>query len=757
MAKVKIKRIPKKAFGGSRTYGDQTPPGDNYADPYTGKTYGGNSPEIKINETLQPTTRENATLEAELGETVVTNLQGEGIPEFYKIAGKPHSKGGTPLNLPASSFIFSKDRKLAITDPTMLKLFGRKNDKRQTPADLSKTYNLNKFREILVNPHTDTLQRETAEKMIKNYNLKLGALALVQESKKGFEDNIPAIAMGYLEKNGIDPTTLLGEQPEPQMAAQPMMKGGGELTLEKFAGGGPTSRQKVNEKGVFWNTADGDYTEDELQEGDYEMNPETGRWEQISLSGAKYEGDFKDPNLGQFSPFYGLLEEKFADEGVRDRFFDQYQKEIANTKPNPRTGLTQQDINDAGKLDKDQVIDNFLAKERINFAIQNKHAVDGELDTEGLYDKDPNLAAKMAKDLGYNTLDKPQTLAFQAGYEAIAVLKKNKATAKDWKDFELNQSGPGSERNKSLTGNKRISSKDGWDGNDTTGSMIIPSATKINRKDIDDKVIKGAIAEEVEGKTLPEPTGDKSKYWTQDLVNLAGAFKDRYGIKKYAPWQAPLEHDVATPHFTDFRGTAARITSAANAGVKQASTFSNPQAYAANIANIQKGASDQILKTQEAEYRGNQAIANQFELENTRSENRHNMQKQQLDTKLWDKYTMANQQFDNAKRVMGAQLRGAFNTAWTNKGKTQTLNAMYDDFDVDPVTGYTNRNDNVSAITPDPYAQSDPEAQVAGILQRNPSWTPEDAFKFLKVNKGASAAPNNPAGVNSAAYTYPGQ
>jgi len=71
-------------------------------------TFYGNSPEIKINSTLQPSPREEATLEAERGETVVTNLQHEGIPEFYTIGGKPHSRGGTPLNLPENSFIFSK-------------------------------------------------------------------------------------------------------------------------------------------------------------------------------------------------------------------------------------------------------------------------------------------------------------------------------------------------------------------------------------------------------------------------------------------------------------------------------------------------------------------------------------------------------------------------------------------------------------------------------------------------------------------------
>ena len=55
---------------------------------------GGQSmPGVEVNRTLKPTTKENATLEAEKGETVVTNLAQGGIPEFYTVGGKRHSAG----------------------------------------------------------------------------------------------------------------------------------------------------------------------------------------------------------------------------------------------------------------------------------------------------------------------------------------------------------------------------------------------------------------------------------------------------------------------------------------------------------------------------------------------------------------------------------------------------------------------------------------------------------------------------------------
>ena len=63
----------------------------------------------KVGRSLNSVPREDATLEAEKGETMLTNLSKEGIPEFYQIKGKPHSQGGTPLKATPGSFIFSKE------------------------------------------------------------------------------------------------------------------------------------------------------------------------------------------------------------------------------------------------------------------------------------------------------------------------------------------------------------------------------------------------------------------------------------------------------------------------------------------------------------------------------------------------------------------------------------------------------------------------------------------------------------------------
>lgn len=171
---------------------------------------------IEVRDTLQPVAREDANLEAEKGETAVLNMGG--IPAHFKIGGKRHSQGGTPLNLPDNSFIFSDTAKMKIKDPNVLAQFGMKPKRGgYTPAEIAKKYDINKFRKVLADPNTEDIERKTAEMMIANYNEKLAKLALAQESVKGFPQGIPVIAMPYIENMEMNPATFLPDQAQEQL------------------------------------------------------------------------------------------------------------------------------------------------------------------------------------------------------------------------------------------------------------------------------------------------------------------------------------------------------------------------------------------------------------------------------------------------------------------------------------------------------------------------------------------------------------
>lgn len=172
----------------------------------------GMEPNLEVNKNLGPVSRDKANIEAEKGETILTPMGDDAwthtLPKTYIIGGKKHSKGGTPLDVPEGSFIFSdhlKERNEKIHE--MLGKAARKSG--YTYAELSKPYMLNDDIRVLLDPDSDKITRETAEMNIKNKTDKLGLIALLQESAKGFSDDqgnidLPTVGIPYLEKTGID-------------------------------------------------------------------------------------------------------------------------------------------------------------------------------------------------------------------------------------------------------------------------------------------------------------------------------------------------------------------------------------------------------------------------------------------------------------------------------------------------------------------------------------------------------------------------
>jgi hypothetical protein len=280
----------------------------------------------EVRDTLQPVARDGANLEAERGETAMVNI--DGIPAHFKIGGKRHSEGGTPLNLPDNSFIFSDTAKMKIKDPIMLAQFGMVPKKSgYTPAEIAKKYDINKFRQVLADPNSEDVDRSTAELMISKYNMKLAKLALVQESSKGFPQGIPVVAMPYVMASGMNPEELLQvdtqgqeEQSDEDMGVS---KYGGGLMRAQTGATMPAATSSYNVP-LQINKADMQYTEPDMAEkvfeglnavmeapqrammwyltsrygdDDYEMmNPKTGKPEMVN-----------ENNVEEFTKKYGYV------------------------------------------------------------------------------------------------------------------------------------------------------------------------------------------------------------------------------------------------------------------------------------------------------------------------------------------------------------------------------------------------------------------------------------------------------------------
>jgi len=251
MAKIKINKLPegfeikngkveKMKAGGST--GDQADYG-LYTGPYapvTGQFNETSNADVRYS--LSSVPKDIANIEAEGGETVLTDLNGTGRFGLYDIKGPRHTGGGVPMYLPQQSFIFSDTQAMKFNKNEMAE-YGIESRKKMTPAQISKKYKINEYIGALDNEDIDSIGLKSAELMLdKNYK-SLSKLAFGQEVKKDFSDGVPATAHPYLISKGIDPIefTQKVEQskaktvmtPE-QLMMQEMMQQAGQMSEAEY-------------------------------------------------------------------------------------------------------------------------------------------------------------------------------------------------------------------------------------------------------------------------------------------------------------------------------------------------------------------------------------------------------------------------------------------------------------------------------------------------------------------------------------------
>ena len=218
MAKIKINKLPegfsirngevvedtKSMQEGGMTTGDQADYGlVTTPQAYYGDTNFNNSRDESVRYSLSSVPREDANLEAEGGETVLTDLNDDGTFGLYDIVGPRHGSGGVPMFLPEQSFVFSDTRKLKLSKDEMSE-FGM-GGSRKTPAKVSKKFGLQDYYGELNSQYSDDISATSAELMLKKNMNDLSRLAFMQEAKKEFSDGVPLASHPYLVSIGEDP------------------------------------------------------------------------------------------------------------------------------------------------------------------------------------------------------------------------------------------------------------------------------------------------------------------------------------------------------------------------------------------------------------------------------------------------------------------------------------------------------------------------------------------------------------------------
>lgn len=248
---------------------------------------------------------------------------------------------------------------------------------------------------------------------------------------------------------------------------------------------------------------------------------------------------------------------------------------------------------------------------------------------------------------------------------------------------------------------------------------------------------------------------DKSyaPWWLQDIVKTTGAANDLMRIKKYQPWQAKPNVNLPDATFYDPTRELAANAEQANIQTQGLATFTGPQSLSARSSAIQGQAAKNVADIMAKYNNLNVGIANQLSGHRTDIMNNAEQNQANLDTQLWDKYTIANQQFDNAKNMARQNLRQSYIDAITNRAKTQALNTLYPNYKTDPSKGgFVQFNPGYGKIKPTTSQEDGDLDLVQKIIDRFPGTTPTEAFKIIKENRGSNRENTNDVDNNYSRY-----
>jgi len=202
--------------------------------------------------TLTGVDREEANVEVEKGEVVLSTDVSGNNKVTANVGGKKHHSGGTPEKLAPGSAVYSDNLKLE--DPAMLSLFGVTNGKPKTFADLAKKFHTTPLVEKQKNPLNDKITKESLDRSLENANFKLSLAFTLQqfhhkksgeqvEHSKHFEPLLERTGMSYeqlMDAPSEGNESSLSETP----AQEGSMKDGGDIPM--FDNGGINPYEKSN-------------------------------------------------------------------------------------------------------------------------------------------------------------------------------------------------------------------------------------------------------------------------------------------------------------------------------------------------------------------------------------------------------------------------------------------------------------------------------------------------------------------------------
>ena len=597
-----------------------------------------------VRRTIQEVPRNQGNIEAEKGESVLGDLDGDGGLEHMLIGGERHYNGGTPLNVPEGSFVFSDTKKMKIKDPEILKMFGRSYKAGGfTPAELAKPYNINKYKAIIEDPNADEKDKSTAQLMVNNLTAKLSKLAMIQESMKGFPQGMPAVAQQGQDKE--------------KMA---MARYGGSLPKFQGATTGSTVGTPAQTTPIIF---DQTFSPKELANLD---DPEYAKYQALLN---KYDtkltkGAF---NISSIAPEdareFARLSGKF---GFRRK--DEQGKDIFRVIQSSTPGLTFTDSR--GK--KSGFFGGYSPK------MYERRLVEDNLGADAVKNmSDLDVRKAYFKELGIDTSNMSDE---QLSDEKSLYSNKNFFEKEFYPKFS--EKFVGSDYRTQM-GDDMMIGAEHFDSYRQKPVEIIPGETPDPEPTPDPERDPEPIPNKVTyGEKTPE---GNVGFLTPDKLTLLNA-----GLnppKAYFPFSPAVPFRKGSLALDDWRAQAQQRQGTFNTSASTLGQYQPGTALASNLSFLAGQTGEGVSRDIASVNSRNVDRANQFMAQETGRQSYNDMLNAQRMQDLFDKSTITKQNLDNARRKYTTGITKAANNAFANRMYLDMTNKVNPMFNVDPRTG----------------------------------------------------------------------
>ena len=796
MKKIKINKLPegfeivdnkvvkKMQYGGMST-GDQFDYGlVTYPTSVTSEQMSDDE-DVDVRYSLSSVPREEANIEAEGGETVLTDLNNDGNFGLYDIKGPRHSKGGVPMFLPEQSFIFSDTNSMKMKGGD-LKEFGINSRKSITPAKISKRFPLNQFYGAMEDEYADDIQVASAEIMLAKNKMNLSKLAFGQEASKNFEEGLPKAAYGYVDS--------IGQNPE-QLALEIDNMNKQKAMMKALNGLPPKEQQEILALQQFMAQAQQMQQSSQQIANGAPMPPSAD--EQMMMAqqsipgGPMSNGELPMAQVGAqiANQPQNTVEIKPEDQF---RFYDPPVNPLTTIVPrntlsatpvvnsptvvNPSTTASRS--RPSGQQERFQTLPSGLRGQLEAIGVdlsqfgvgadtypgmqerssEGSTFGDASENLEGFFEEFKGIYPesklnKLKEVIANNTSDGviPEVKEFQTWYDDTYLVEQAKLLAKgdpklEKKYYDFFKSGLG------FSTNVRGKGRDGKMGAYTSSTRPLAMGEPAPTAEPEVKP-EDPIVAPVPGDVGEERMQPNAEFWKQDMLKMQAINqrKRRLGL----PYQPTVENIDIDYVLEDPTRAVAAINEQMSIANIANNMFAGPQAGSAKAASMAGKSMNAVANAVGAVQNRNVGTVNRGEYQQAMVDASLNREQRDRRVKLFDDTETVLQRYMDEKNYDREQYADALADAYTNMANTFNLNTTQDYFNIGPSTG--GMITQVGSKAFDPVQQTDPTEQYFEVANRLKLEGIEPTGDLLKFFTGQSTLPqqtniqrayrNNPMGL----------